>query len=428
MTYEISYQQQVLSNDLRVIYASVPWSRTFAVTLTFQVGWRDEPKKYEGITHFLEHFAFLGENERLAEILSREGVYVNAVVECEQTLFTAAGHANLLSNSLDFFANVLAEAPINPVDMERELEILNHELALNRESPVDLELRKIAALIIGDRDFSRIFPRTVRHLSRLHPDEIASYRHNWFAPSNAFLTIVSPLKAEKAFGLVKDRFGRFPNRPVMRPERQTQKQKLPRLIVRRFPGSHAMVQVFYTMSPINRCMFPALSMLTDLNSGQPHGRLFQEIRQKRQMGYEVGSDFTVLSDFMIFSSFAVVHKRFVHPALEQILDSVKKLCQIDHRTFCETQERFIYSLDIVEDSPMELCAFITDANIGTDPQSLLTPAQYRLELENLSYDEFIGIVREILHPERLMVALFGEIGIFKKWGAERILKAYQTSW
>jgi predicted Zn-dependent peptidase len=175
MAYETAYAQHQLPNGMRVVTASRPWSRTFAATLGFRVGWRNEPASQAGITHLLEHLAFCGANRQLAEQFGNQGLYVNGQTAYEQTHFILSGHAGLMPGAMQFFSNVLAGIKTDPGTIAEEIPILGHELAAAEESPMDLEMRKLTARIIGDKNFGRPVLATLKGLQSIKPEELLSF-------------------------------------------------------------------------------------------------------------------------------------------------------------------------------------------------------------------------------------------------------------
>ncbi len=60
------------ANGITVVSENLPYVKSFSVGFRFNVGTRDENKKSNGISHFLEHMFFKGTQSRSAKQISME--------------------------------------------------------------------------------------------------------------------------------------------------------------------------------------------------------------------------------------------------------------------------------------------------------------------------------------------------------------------
>lgn len=424
MPYETEYARHVLPNGLRVVTASRPWSRTFAAVLGFNVGWRDEAVAQAGITHLIEHLSFCGPNRQLAEQFSMRGLYVNGQTAYEQTHFVLSGHASLMAEAMQFFANVLSAIKADAKTIAEEIPILGHELAEAEESPVDLEMRKLTARVIGDKNFGRPVLATLKGLRKIKPGELEAFHRDWFAPANATLTLVCPAAPAEAFALAEERLGGVSARPAPKPARGADPMQLPPLLAVKGGGAYVLLLVLHPFRPADLHPLHGLIMLSDLLGGGPHSALFRSVRQEGRMAYSVGSNLTRMSDCSILDVFAMVQSGDVCRALETMLGTLNQLARdgLDPQVFEEARQRLIRSLDIFEDNPLELCNFLAFSPVEEDVLSA-TPRHYRTQLEAFTRDQANAIAADLLKPARRVCVLLGSAGLFTRWRAKRVLAA-----
>jgi len=424
VAYETEYAQHELPNGMRVVTASRPWSRTFAATLGFNVGWRNEPASQAGVTHLLEHLAFCGANRQLAEQFGTQGLYVNGQTAYEQTHFILSGHASLMPGAMQFFANILGGITADPETIAEEIPILGHELAAAEESPMDLEMRKLTARIIGDKNFGRPVLATLKGLRRIKPEELLAFHHEWFSPANATLTLVSPAAPDEALALAEQWLGAVPFRPAPKPAYGADPMHLPPLMAIRGGGAYVMILILHPFRPANQHPLHGLIMLSDLLGGGPHSALFRTVRQKERLAYSVGSNVTRMSDCSILDVFAMVQRRDISRALGMMLDTLNRMAGegLDPQVFEEARQRLIRSLDIFEDNPLDLCNFLAFSPVEQDVLSA-TPRHYRTQLEAFTREPANAIAADLLKPERRVCVLLGPAGFLTRWRAKRVLAA-----
>ncbi len=410
--YETEYSQHLLANGLRLVIASRPWSRSFAATLSFRVGWRDEPPAHEGIVHLIEHLAFRGSNEEHIKIFGRQGLYVDGYTEGEQTTFVVSGHTSLMAEAFHFFHNILSGIAVESEALDSEIDITGHELATSYESKSDLEMRRVIARVVGDKNFARSIPAMRRNLTSLRGTDVQDFYQQWFAPSNARVTLVTQAASIETRALAEQHLASIPERPTTRPLRQAAPVQLPPLLTIRHGGAYVNVMVLHYVRPPNPHPLPGLLMLSDILGGGPHTVLFHAIRQVGRMGYEVGSDLVEMSDCTILFLSATVHKRFVLQAAEKMVRECDRLCGkgFEQQVFDEIRQRLIRDLDLYEDNPIELCKFLTYATPLHNNDSLRTPEYYRSLLEPFSMEDANQIARDVLKRDRRLIVLSGPTG------------------
>ena len=105
-------------------------------------GSRNEPKKYNGISHFIEHMLFKGTTTRTAaEIASKMdsiGGQVNAFTTKECTCFYARVLDTHFAEAADILTDMLFNAKFDESDVAVERGVILEEIGMYNDSPEDL--------------------------------------------------------------------------------------------------------------------------------------------------------------------------------------------------------------------------------------------------------------------------------------------------
>ncbi len=138
MTLEITR----LSNGLTVVSDPMPGLESAAVGVWVNTGSRNETPPQMGVSHMLEHMAFKGTTTRSARDIAEEieavGGVLNAYTSREQTAF----HARVLKAdvplALNLIGDILTNPTFEPVELERERQVVLQELGQVRDTPDDI--------------------------------------------------------------------------------------------------------------------------------------------------------------------------------------------------------------------------------------------------------------------------------------------------
>ena len=119
----MEYKLQKLKNDLPVLFVPLSSLSSVTVTVWVKTGSRNENKKNNGISHFLEHMVFKGTKNRpsakiIADELDSMGSEHNAATSKDQTKF----YIKCRSSDLEKAFDILSDVTLNPILPEEEIE------------------------------------------------------------------------------------------------------------------------------------------------------------------------------------------------------------------------------------------------------------------------------------------------------------------
>ena len=127
-----SYRYLRLGNGLRILLVSDPDAPRAAAALQVAVGSRDEPARYPGLAHLLEHALFLGSDrypdvDEFHAFLSAHGGVYNAVTAFENTSYFFALQASALEPALERFARLFIAPLLLPERITGEIQVVDAE-------------------------------------------------------------------------------------------------------------------------------------------------------------------------------------------------------------------------------------------------------------------------------------------------------------
>lgn len=131
-TDERDYRLLKLPNDMLLLLVSDPEATQAAAALDINIGSRQDPKKYQGLAHFLEHMLFLGtaaypEAGEYQRFISANGGHTNAYTALEHTNYFFDVNAAQLEQALDRFAQFFVAPLFNAEYVSREVNAVHSE-------------------------------------------------------------------------------------------------------------------------------------------------------------------------------------------------------------------------------------------------------------------------------------------------------------
>jgi len=206
------YHRATYANGLRLLVAPLPHLHSTEILCYVGVGSRNETPELAGVSHFLEHMVFRGNEKNpsgalIEQAFERLGGSVNAATDAETTCYDANVHPDSVGDALQLFAELLQAPLFSGLDTERSI-VLEEALTDFNEHGEDIcPDNRIAQMMWGDHPLALPvigFPKTIRNLSL---DDLKRWHQQYYVPSNVVISIAGPVDFEQVQQAVDRAFG-----------------------------------------------------------------------------------------------------------------------------------------------------------------------------------------------------------------------------
>ncbi len=321
------YQKSILPNGVRVVTEELPHFHSVAVGFWLTVGSRDERQEEQGLSHFLEHMAFKGTPRRDALAVAREadqlGGALNAFTTRENTCF----HARVLAEHLPRVVDLLSDLVLNPLyrpdDLERERRVILEEIASQEDDPEELVQVQFARHFWKDNPFGWPILGDMEAVARFQREDLLAYRRVAYRPERMVVAAAGRINHQKLVDLVGPVLGNFTNGTPARH----------RVPADTHPGTYIFSR---DLEQVHVCLGTrglaagdarrfAATVLNVILGGNMSSRLFQVVREKLGLAYNIYSSLGFFSDTGLLEVCAGVNPRNLPVLLETVAGELRKM-------------------------------------------------------------------------------------------------------
>lgn len=209
----MQFQHATLENGLEIVAEINSRAHSTAVGFFVRAGARDETPAVSGVSHFLEHMAFKGNDRYTADDVNRifdeVGAKYNASTSEEVTLFYAAILPEYLPRTFDLLANLLRPA-LREEDFAIEQQVILEEIGMYDDSPAFQAYDLAMQTHFDGHPLGRRILGTTDSVGGLTAGQMRSYFQEQYRAGNITLVAAGRLDWEQLLALARQHCGDWP--------------------------------------------------------------------------------------------------------------------------------------------------------------------------------------------------------------------------
>ena len=295
-----------LDSGIKVITEHIPYVESFSLGFWLNVGSRDELKRNNGISHFIEHMLFKGTKKRnakkIAEDIESLGGYLNAFTSKEHTCFYGRGLSKHLKKTFEVLSDMLQNPLLKSTDIKKEASVIIDELNDIEDSPEELIFDEFENNIYQKNSLGRPIIGTEKNISSFTADDLLKFIDDQYGFNKLFIVASGNINhldiiklAEKYIS--KD-FGHknFNRRPIKFNGYEN------KFLQKDIQQSHVILGL-PTYGVKDKERIP-MSLISHILGEGSSSRLFQSLRERNGIAYQIN---TFLNSFYDVSSFGIYY-------------------------------------------------------------------------------------------------------------------------
>ncbi|MEI7751675.1 MAG: pitrilysin family protein [Candidatus Omnitrophota bacterium] len=325
----MSYQLTKLENGLRVLTVPMANRDSAAVAIWVKAGGRYEPKKISGISHYLEHMMFKGtptrNTRRIKEEIEGVGGILNAFTGEEMTCYFAKLLKQYYPRALDVLSDMVLHSTIPADELAKERTVILEEIKMYRDVPSHHVHDLMGELLWPDQPLGRTLAGSPETVSKMTRTDLRNYMKSYYHNSNILVSVSGDVDHEDVLARVADIYKtRKAEKPsTFVPSKSAQTKPRTHYYEKATEQTHLVIglHALPRMHP-DRYKMGLLHVMLGANMSS---RLFEEVREKRGLAYEIKSGISGYQDAGSFTVSAGVETKKTVRAVAVIMKELSKV-------------------------------------------------------------------------------------------------------
>lgn len=322
-----------LENSVRLLLVPCE-AQSVAAGVFVGSGSRHEKPSEAGISHFIEHMLFKGTAKRKAVDITRaiegRGGAFNAFTSEEATCYYIHIPDEYLSEAVDILGDMYRHAAMRMEDFRLEKQVILEEIKMYADDPASVAAENMQRALFPENPLGASVAGSAESLLPMTSALLKRYMKSHYLGANTIVAIVGSFDEREAASLVRRAFGRktalsgsaAPEaRKVDFSSRVTASVSVDKDI-----AQTQLALGYRTFGMRDPRRYAGTVLAAVLGRGMS-SRLFQEVREKRGLSYDISAQLQFFSDAGIFSVTAGLDGSKAEKALATIDRELGKVCR-----------------------------------------------------------------------------------------------------
>lgn len=408
----MKYHKRILKNGLTIIEVPSNDAESVVVDFFVRTGSRNETKKENGISHFLEHFLFKGTKKfptamAITELIDGIGGEMNANTGKEHTQFYIKGHHSHLSLIFEVLTDMIQNPLMNKVELEKEKGVIVEEINMYRDNP-RATVGNILEEIMWEGDpLARDIAGTPEIVKKFTRQMFLSYMERHYQMGNMLLGISGKYDRAVLNQLINKYWSKKPSKRYQKWTKAKDNQRASRLRLQYKDTQQAHFNLGFKGYKMSDKKNAAAAVLSAILGGGMSSRLFSEIRERRGLAYYVRASNSSYQDTGVFDVSAGVRTTSIEEAIQVTLDVLRNIANtpIPEREIVKAKA-FLkgHTTLYLEDNQARLDWYLEQAAFKKD---LKSPAEILKKVDDVTAKQVQAIAAELFQANKMSLAIIG---------------------
>ena len=204
-----AYTKKVFSSGLKVVFRQMN-SPLVAVNLWARVGVKDEEPTKVGISHFFEHMVFKGTKNYPGFELPRQvqaiGGSMNAGTSLDTTDFYIVVPTEHWEKSLDLITELVLNPLFDPIEIEREKNVIIHEIHLDEDDPEEKITTTLYQEVFSGTPYERSILGAQDTITQLQREDLFHHQKTFYHPANLTMVVCGKVPEDQLYEKIDQYF------------------------------------------------------------------------------------------------------------------------------------------------------------------------------------------------------------------------------
>ncbi|MDD5662011.1 MAG: pitrilysin family protein [Candidatus Omnitrophica bacterium] len=407
------YRRRILTNGLKIVTHEMPQRQSAALGIWIKVGGRFEHSGNKGIAHFLEHLLFKGTKNyscrRLKESIEGIGGSLNGFTSEECTCYLVKVPASHFNTGLKVLTEMVVNPTLPPKEIEKEKTVILEELKMYRDLPQSYVYELLDNLLWPGQPLGEPIIGTVGSVKSVNRKKLLDFKRKYYTASNIVVSACGNLDTDKLEQVVARAFSGFQHTKLNVFPAAKEKQGAPALTVLNKDTEQTHMALGFRSFKREHPLKHALGMLHIVLGANMSSRLFNELREKRGLAYEIGAAVKRFQDTGAFVVHAGIHNKKVPEAIKLILGELRKSSEelISDGEFKRAKEFYTGQLKLALEDTLDHMLWIGESTLMSDKTFSLD--KIIAEVNRVEKSAIRAVARKIFRDANINLSLIGPL-------------------
>ncbi len=291
---QTKFKEVTLDNGLRVLLSEDHSAPTYSISVTYNVGSRDERAGRTGFAHLFEHMMFQG-SEKVGKgehfiLIENNGGAMNGTTNQDRTNYFQTLPANQLDLALFLEADRMRSLVINDANLTNQRHAVQEERRLGIDNqPYGKTGETMLDVAYDNFGYKHSTIGSMEDLNAATVKDVADFFRVYYAPNNAVLVLIGDFNSDDALARVKKYFGDIPRQSNPAPPDMTEPEQVGerRKAISDGFAQNARIDIAYKIPQGNTSDWFALNVLGQVLASGQSSRLYQKLVKEKELAVSV---------------------------------------------------------------------------------------------------------------------------------------------
>jgi len=391
----------------------MPNMQSLALGIWINVGGRIELHEFKGISHFLEHLLFKGTKNyscrKIKESIEGVGGSVNGFTSEELTCYLVKIPSRYLELALDILSDMVINPTLPSLEIKKEKQVILEEIKMYKDLPQSHVHELLDGLLWPKQSLGAPIIGTVDSVSRIRRKDLFLFKEKYYSPSNIVVGAAGRLDYKKLTKGVGKFFSVLnkQNKNIFTKAKENQNKSQLKILPKDTEQTHLALgfHSFKRDHPLRHTQ----AILHIILGANMSSRLFNELREKKGLAYEIGTQIKRFQDTGAFIVHAGIDNNKVVNTLRLILKEVKKikLNLVTKDELRRAKEFYLGQLMLALEDTLDHMLWIGETTATLDKTYSLS--DIIKELNWVKREDIREVAKYIFKEEKLNLALIGPL-------------------
>ena len=391
----------------------MPQMQSITLGIWINAGSRFENRHNNGVAHFLEHLLFKGSEKyscsKIKESLEGKGGSLNGFTSEELCCYLVKLPAKYLNLALDILSDMVMYPLLAKEEIVKEKNVIIEEIKMYRDLPQSYVHELLDELLWPDEPLGMSILGTIDSITAISRKDLLEFKESYYTPANIVIVVCGKLEHQLILKRAKNIFKVSKPKPRNQFTQTRDITRTPqlKLLAKHTEQTHLSLG-FHGLRRSDPKRF-VLGLLNVILGANMSSRLFNEVREKRGLAYQINSQVKFLSDTGSFIINAGVDNQSATPALEVILKELKKIQQdlVTPSELKRAKEFYLGQLSLSLEDTLEHMLWIGDSAVSLDRIFSLT--EVTKEINQINREQIRSLSQQIFEVKRRNLAVIGPL-------------------